>query len=61
MNGSLPIMGGVEATELIRAYGTHSNLTLTPIVAVTVHTSTYSFHANYKVVVGFVTFRGTFQ
>jgi CheY-like chemotaxis protein len=58
MNDSLPIMGGMEATELIRAYETHNNLTPTPIIAVTAHTGTYSFHT--KVAVGFVTFHATF-
>jgi CheY-like chemotaxis protein len=59
MNVSLPIMGGMETTESIRAYETHNNLTPTPIIAVTAHTSTYSFHA--KVAVGFVTFRAMFS
>jgi CheY-like chemotaxis protein len=58
MKDSLPIMGGIEATELIRAYETHNNLTPTPIIAVTAHTSTFSFHD--KVAFGFVTFRATF-
>ena len=53
MKPSLPIMGGIEATELIRAYEKHNNLTPTPIIAVTAHTSMYSFHD--KVVSGFVT------
>jgi len=49
MNDSLPIIGGMEATELIRSYEMHHNITPTPIIAVTAHTSTYSFHANVAV------------
>jgi osomolarity two-component system sensor histidine kinase NIK1 len=59
MNDSLPIMDGMEVTELIRAYETHNNLTPTPIIAVTAHTGTYSFHD--KVAVEFVRFRATFS
>ena len=57
MDVSLPIMGGIEATGLIRTYETQNNLAPIPIIAVTAHASTYSFHA--KVAVGSVTFRAT--
>jgi CheY-like chemotaxis protein len=58
MNVSMPFMDGMEATESIRAYETHNNLTPTPIIAVSVQASAYSFHA--EVALGFVTFRATF-
>ena len=45
MDVSMPFMGGMEATELIRAYEMHNNLTPTPIIALTAHASAYSFHA----------------
>ncbi|KAG6870053.1 hypothetical protein C0992_001172 [Termitomyces sp. T32_za158] len=35
-------MGGMEATELIRAYETERGLTATPIIALTAHASTSS-------------------
>ena len=44
MDVSMPFMGGMEATELIRAYETHNNLSPTPIVALTAHPSAYHFH-----------------
>ena len=39
----MPFMGGMEATELIRAYEVHNNLPPTPIIALTAHASTF-FH-----------------
>ena len=38
----MPFMGGMEATELIRAYEVHNNLPPTPIIALTAHASTFS-------------------
>lgn len=35
----MPFMGGMEATELIRAYERHNSLARTPIVALTAHAS----------------------
>ena len=35
----MPLMGGMEATELIRAYEMHNSLTPTPIIALTAHAS----------------------
>lgn len=35
----MPFMGGVEATELIRAYERHNDLPRTPIIALTAHAS----------------------
>ncbi|EIM84699.1 uncharacterized protein STEHIDRAFT_81369 [Stereum hirsutum FP-91666 SS1] len=37
MDVSMPFMGGMEATELIRAYERHNSLARTPIVALTAH------------------------
>ncbi|KAI9566571.1 hypothetical protein HD554DRAFT_1096674 [Boletus coccyginus] len=37
MDVSMPFMGGMEATELIRAYELHRGLLRTPIVALTAH------------------------
>ncbi|ETW76839.1 hypothetical protein HETIRDRAFT_389878 [Heterobasidion irregulare TC 32-1] len=37
MDVSMPFMGGMEATELIRAYEVHNNLAATPIIALTAH------------------------
>jgi CheY-like chemotaxis protein len=37
----MPFMGGMEATELIRAYEMHNNLAPTPIIALTAHASAY--------------------
>ena len=45
MDVSMPFMGGMEATELIRAYETHNSLTPIPIIALTAHASTYHFYA----------------
>jgi len=53
----MPFMGGMEATELIRAYETHNNLTPTPIIALTAHASAYCFRA--EVLVIFITFFAT--
>jgi osomolarity two-component system sensor histidine kinase NIK1 len=36
----MPFMGGMEATELIRAYEMHKRLLWTPIIALTAHAST---------------------
>lgn len=33
----MPFMGGMEATELIRAFEMHENLERTPIIALTAH------------------------
>lgn len=37
MDVSMPFMGGMEATELIRAYETEHHLERTPIIALTAH------------------------
>ncbi|KAG5340861.1 Hybrid signal transduction histidine kinase J [Termitomyces sp. T112] len=37
MDVSMPFMGGMEATELIRSYEMHRGLTPTPIIALTAH------------------------
>ncbi|KAI0048454.1 hypothetical protein FA95DRAFT_1490738 [Auriscalpium vulgare] len=37
MDVSMPFMGGMEATQLIRAYELHNNLVPTPIIALTAH------------------------
>ncbi|KAG8806875.1 hypothetical protein FRC17_004754, partial [Serendipita sp. 399] len=37
MDVSMPFMGGMEATELIRAYEAEHNLERTPIIALTAH------------------------
>lgn len=39
MDVSMPFMGGMEATELIRAYELHRGLLRTPIIALTAHAS----------------------
>lgn len=39
MDVSMPFMGGMEATELIRAYEKQTGLTPTPIIALTAHAS----------------------
>jgi osomolarity two-component system, sensor histidine kinase NIK1 len=54
MDVSMPFMGGMEATELIRAYEMHNNLPPTPIIALTAHASAFSFDAEMKL--GFNTF-----
>ena len=41
MDVSMPFMGGMEATELIRAYETHNNLAPVPIIALTAHASAH--------------------
>lgn len=41
MDVSMPFMGGMEATELIRAYETSHGLDPVPIIALTAHASTY--------------------
>jgi len=38
---SMPFMGGMEATELIRAYEKQTGLSPTPIIALTAHASAY--------------------
>ncbi|KAG8920497.1 hypothetical protein FRC02_000874 [Tulasnella sp. 418] len=37
MDVSMPFMGGMEATELIRAYEVEQKLERTPIIALTAH------------------------
>jgi osomolarity two-component system sensor histidine kinase NIK1 len=37
----MPFMGGMEATELIRAYEGEHQLERTPIIALTAHASEY--------------------
>lgn len=39
MDVSMPFMGGMEATELIRAFELHDNIERTPIIALTAHAS----------------------
>lgn len=39
MDVSMPFMGGMEATELIRVYEDENNLMRTPIIALTAHAS----------------------
>jgi len=39
MDVSMPFMGGMEATELIRAYEMHNSLPPVPIIALTAHAS----------------------
>lgn len=39
MDVSMPFMGGMEATELIRAYEMHKGLLRIPIIALTAHAS----------------------
>jgi osomolarity two-component system, sensor histidine kinase NIK1 len=39
MDVSMPFMGGMEATELIRAYEKQTGLSPTPIIALTAHAS----------------------
>jgi osomolarity two-component system sensor histidine kinase NIK1 len=39
MDVSMPFMGGMEATELIRAYEGEHQLERTPIIALTAHAS----------------------
>ena len=39
MDVSLPFMGGMQATELIRWYEMHKGLTPIPIIALTAHAS----------------------
>jgi hypothetical protein len=41
MDVSMPFMGGMEATELIRSYEMHRGLSPTPIIALTAHASAY--------------------
>lgn len=42
MDVSMPFMGGMEATELIRSYEREQNLPRTPIIALTAHASASS-------------------
>lgn len=44
MDVSMPFMGGMEATELIRAFELHEGLDRTPIIALTAHASSFRFH-----------------
>lgn len=39
MDVSMPFMGGMEATELIRAFESEQSLERTPIIALTAHAS----------------------
>jgi osomolarity two-component system sensor histidine kinase NIK1 len=39
MDVSMPFMGGMEATELIRAWEMQTGLARTPIIALTAHAS----------------------
>ena len=41
MDVSMPFMGGMEATELIRAFELHEGLDRTPIIALTAHASAF--------------------
>jgi osomolarity two-component system, sensor histidine kinase NIK1 len=41
MDVSMPFMGGMEATELIRAYEKKTGLSPIPIIALTAHASAY--------------------
>jgi len=51
MDVSMPFMGGMEATEMIRAYEMHNNLTPIPIIALTAHASAYPFHVGDDVMI----------
>jgi osomolarity two-component system sensor histidine kinase NIK1 len=42
MDVSMPLMGGMEATQRIRAYEAQYDLSPTPIIALTAHASAYS-------------------
>ena len=42
MDVSMPFMGGMEATELIRSYELHHGLPRTPIIALTAHASEWA-------------------
>jgi CheY-like chemotaxis protein len=53
MDVSMPFMGGMEATELIRAYEMHNNLPPIPIIALTAHASAFSFYV--EMTLGFMT------
>lgn len=55
----MPFMGGMEATELIRAYEMHNNLAPIPIIALTAHASAYCFRAE-EVLIIFMTFMPPF-
>jgi osomolarity two-component system, sensor histidine kinase NIK1 len=57
MDVSMPFMGGMEATELIRAYEMHNNLPPIPIIALTAHASAYPILFMREMTFGFVTFR----
>lgn len=50
----MPFMGGMEATELIRAYEVHNNLPPTPIIALTAHASTFSI---FNCIIGVIFFK----
>lgn len=45
----MPFMGGMEATELIRAYELHRGLLRTPIIALTAHASTFQLYTRNSV------------
>ena len=44
----MPFMGGMEATELIRAYEGEHHLERTPIIALTAHASVYYISRQYE-------------
>lgn len=44
----MPFMGGMEATELIRAFESEQSLERTPIIALTAHASTLKDVACYE-------------
>lgn len=46
MDVSMPFMGGMEATELIRAFEAQEGLDRTPIIALTAHASALIFLFN---------------
>jgi CheY-like chemotaxis protein len=48
MDVSMPFMGGMEATELIRAYEKQTGLPPTPIIALTAHASKYLVQRIYS-------------
>ena len=44
MDVSIPFMGGMEETELIRSYKMYKSLSSTPITALSTHDSAYPTH-----------------
>lgn len=49
MDVSMPFMGGMEATEHIRAYEQNHKLDPVPIIALTAHASTYLSSLAYRI------------